>query len=84
MTRAQRIASLTSDVVYIAQGVAYMRPSVARRIHRELAEGLARLPEGVTIVAEHNVPSPYPKRRAKKIVRRIHRARLKHRGKPWV
>jgi len=84
VTRAQRIASMTSEIAYIAQGVAYMRPSVVRRIQRELAEGLARLPDGVTIVAEHNAPTPDPMRRAKKIVRRIHRARLKNRGKAWV
>lgn len=29
-------------------------------------------------------PDPVPLRRAKKFVRRPHRARLKNRGKPWV
>lgn len=85
MTRAERIRDLTSDKAYVLHGVAYVSPDTMRRIASEmLHRGVASLPPGVTIETSNCVPTPHRLNRAKKIVRRIHRARLKNRGKPWV
>ena len=84
MTRARRIANMVTEYAYVINGTAFVSRAVLRRINRELSQGLVRLPEGVTIEATANIGPPVPIKRAKKIVRRIHRARLANKGKPWV
>lgn len=86
MTRAQRIRDLTSEKAFVYGTRCVVSTRVAAEIQREITSDVlpVLLSPGITLVADPFVPDPVPLRRAKKFVRRLHRARLKNRGKSWI